>query len=717
MADLVNTSGFRSAAAASGAPPLRLDAIDYDMINRGFAEGFAQGKKILDDLRDLEIAPQVQALKKKSIEAESLNLDRIQSVLSGETPAVRQEGDFDIATLSGAPIGRRPAPTQDSLTLQTPDGGIVRRDYVIDPRTGVRTQVGEDIEILPAAPKDAEATVDPLSESDPDPLDFSAEQTSQPGATSGAQHGVRSVGPKGVVLGVQKTRAAAGANSSGGGDSYSKQADNDYLKDSADAAATAQRVLPKLQAFAKLNKGTSSGPLVGSRPVAWVRSLFDGDVATLNAFTNDFAKLAREGFPGSVSNAEMNLFRSAGPSVANPEKTNATLVSVMMPVYQRSAEKYGMAREWVSRNGSLDGFDGLWNQYINEVPTVPEAVLGRASSGKKEDVAAALDMLANTPAQPRVGFKDFVALKRFGRVPNADIQTLSNKGASILVGPDGELKAPEVLRQEVEASIRAKYPSAPSSEQNLRAAANYDAATEAILEGATRAGLNSAVDDAVQPTPAPAAAPAGKTIGDVLNKEIDPTRESLTLPSVHPTTKLPDGRTVTMIDDPTTAEVPLPDRVQDTGFDGVYEEYAGIPGPFKLTGGDLIGRVIEAVGGPEAPGKMNTGEVSDKFLSFLEKNREKIASDPRLRAKVNFVVRDSVAAYVPEQQAGEGQRWYESNPSRIDTAKTLQRRARLQAALFSARLNGLVRLPSLASEPAPSAVPSGIDDTQVVTAR
>lgn len=727
MANLVNTSGFRSAAAASGAPALRLDAVDYDMINRGFAEGMAEGKKLLDDLRDLEIAPAVQEVKKKQLALQSGVLDRSQQVANGELAPVTENGDWFVDSTTGQQIQRKAAPTADSIVVEK-NGALVQQRYSTDPYT-LERKLLDEVEIMPAnpaapsgAPATGSAPEGSASEPDPDPLDFSAEHPAQvagAGAAAAPTYGVRSIGPKGLVLGVQRPRATGTKASGAGADSYAKQADNDYLKDAAEAATTAQKVLPKLQTFAQLNKETASGPLVGAKPVAWVRSIFNNDVATLNALTNDFAKLAREGFPGSVSNAEMNLFRSAGPSISNPDKTNATLVSVMMPIYQRGAEKYGMAREWVARNNSLDGFDSLWNQYINEVPTVPKAVLDRAASGKKEDVAAALDLLANTPAQPKVGFKDFVALKRFGRVPAADVQTLSNKGARILVGPDGQLKSPDTLRQEVEQSIRAKYPSAPSSEENSRAAANYDAATEAILEGASRVGLNSAVDTAVQPTPAPTLVKpqGGKTVGDVMNLDINPKRETKSLPTLHPTRTLPDGREVMMIDDPATAEVPLPERARSAGYGGNYEEYAGIPAPFKRTKGNWLGRVVESVGGPEAPGKVNSGEVSDKFVSFLQKNRTKIASDPKFRAKVNFVIRDSVAAYDFERTKAPGQRHFELPPVRLNVDKTLQLRARLQAALLSARLNGLVRFPALPSEPTPASIPAGVDDIQVTAAQ
>lgn len=719
MSNPLNSIGVRSAAAAQPAPAIRVETLDYDQINRAFSQGWADGMRIKKDLADLE---------DRKIERQNAQEDRAraQAVAAGKQPAVVENGGWFVDSLTGRPIQRKAAPREDSIIVQK-NGAYIQQRYSTDPYT-LERKLLDEVEIMPANPAASggvsaasPAAEGPALDSEPDPLDFSSEQPAAPSEAPSAApiYGVRSVGQKGLVLGVQRPRATSTEASGAGGDSYAKQADNDYLKDAAEAATTAQKVLPKLQTFAQLNGETASGPLVGAKPVAWVRSLFDNDVATLNALTNDFAKLAREGFPGSVSNAEMNLFRSAGPSISNPGKTNATLVSVMMPIYQRGAEKYGMAREWVARNKSLDGFDSLWNQYINEVPTVPKAVLDRASSGKKEDVSAALDMLANTPAQPRVGFRDFVALKRFGRVPAADVQTLSSKGAAVLVGADGKPKSPELLRQEVEQSIRAKYPSAPSSEENSRAAANYDAATEAILEGASRVGLNSAVDAAVQPTPAPTLVKpqGGKTVGDVMNLDINPKRETKSLPALHPTQTLPDGREVTMIDDPATAEAPLPERASSAGYGGNYEEYAGIPAPFKRTKGNLLGRVVESVGGPEAPGKVNSGEVSDKFVSFLQENRTKIASDPKFRAKVNFVIRDSVAAYDPERTNAPGQRHFERPPVRLNADKTLQRRARLQAALLSARLNGLVRLPALPSEPTPASISAGVDDIQVTAAR
>lgn len=689
MADLTKTSGFR--AAASSAPSLPVQAVDYDMINRGFAEGWAEGKQLLQDLKDFEIAPAVQDLKKKQIAAESKNIDRTQNVLDGVLPAVRQEGNYDISALSGDVVGSY-QPKPEGITLQREDGAYVRRGFVTNPRTGELSQVGEDIEILPAPAPAADAQLSGADFENP----FYDPQYAEGGAPAGVAGAVQprvSLGANGanVRFGTGSSRAAGG----GGGNAYLKSADNDAIKSYADDATKAEALASVMQDFAKVNATTSTGPVAGFRKgpinVPKVAALFgEGNLQTLQSYSDRFRQLAKAGMAGSVSNYEQQIFESAVPGPDKSQEVNAAILATYLPAMQRSQQKSAFAREWTSANGSLNGFESTWQQYVKDVPVLDSKLIDRMRAGdlKPENALEAISKgAAGNPSY--LDFKQYLQLKKSGSVPDQLVTSPLRDPSKVLLNPDGSHKDFPTIANELAARVKAVYPFAPDPGSNPSVDANYVAATQKLLQTAATQGVNQAVDVGTGAAPAPAAKPSAgnKTVAQALSEHQDDARPANSLPSsIFEQETLPSE-----LRGPGTSVLPGgKGYLVDESSRGLAKQ-VGVPEPFVRPKQGLVGR---ALGLPDQT-KL-TEDVSPDFDQYLSQNAMTLREDPEAAAKVQGMVRRAVADYSSSRLA----RSKSNDPSgrKLNEAATRRRRAQMQALLFKHRLNGTIKLPKLETD-------------------
>lgn len=73
---------------------------------------------------------------------------------------------------------------------------------------------------------------------------------------------------------------------------------------------------------------------------------------------------------GSISNAENALFASQAPGLQTTPEGRKTLLGIARGVAKRSILRDELAQKWFRQNGSLQGFEQSWSQYIEQNPLI-----------------------------------------------------------------------------------------------------------------------------------------------------------------------------------------------------------------------------------------------------------------------------------------------------------------------------------------------------------
>jgi hypothetical protein len=114
---------------------------------------------------------------------------------------------------------------------------------------------------------------------------------------------------------------------------------------------------------------------------------------------------------GAISNAEMGLFMAAAPGLANTPQGNVALFDMIDAMADRQIERASAAERYRQQhNGTLDGFEGEWNSYIEANPLIVKGQGGgvRLNVGSRREQggaaqtggipSGAVEMLRSDPA-------------------------------------------------------------------------------------------------------------------------------------------------------------------------------------------------------------------------------------------------------------------------------------------------------------------------------
>lgn len=95
---------------------------------------------------------------------------------------------------------------------------------------------------------------------------------------------------------------------------------------------------------------------------------------------------------GAISNAEMNLFMAASPGMQQTAEGNAALLDMAESIADRAIQRVQEMEMWRQRNGTIQGFEAAWSEYINSNPIVTEdKILGQAPTGAQGGVQSYKD--------------------------------------------------------------------------------------------------------------------------------------------------------------------------------------------------------------------------------------------------------------------------------------------------------------------------------------
>ena len=76
---------------------------------------------------------------------------------------------------------------------------------------------------------------------------------------------------------------------------------------------------------------------------------------------------------GAISNKEMELFQQAAPGLTQTPQGNKVLLDIAEKVADRQQMRLAEMEKWRAANqGSLDGFEPAWAQYVNENPILSQ---------------------------------------------------------------------------------------------------------------------------------------------------------------------------------------------------------------------------------------------------------------------------------------------------------------------------------------------------------
>lgn len=110
--------------------------------------------------------------------------------------------------------------------------------------------------------------------------------------------------------------------------------------------------------------------------------ILSGDSAARGAFRSLAmeAQLAfTEKTKGSITDLEMAMFREAVPNLSQTPEANAMIAQVMQAGAARVQTRAAFFENWARKNGSLEGAQEVWTEYMRDNPIIERAQSGELS--------------------------------------------------------------------------------------------------------------------------------------------------------------------------------------------------------------------------------------------------------------------------------------------------------------------------------------------------
>ena len=133
-------------------------------------------------------------------------------------------------------------------------------------------------------------------------------------------------------------------------------------------ARDAQQLSQDAKRFKDLNEKTSTGPLTGSGPVAWVRKLGDADLQEMESISNKLVPQMRQPGSGSTSDFDAKMFAKGTIGIDKDKKANDAIALGMIAKTKLNQDRADFMRAYLEGNGTLRGADQAWSTYANANP-------------------------------------------------------------------------------------------------------------------------------------------------------------------------------------------------------------------------------------------------------------------------------------------------------------------------------------------------------------
>ena len=144
-----------------------------------------------------------------------------------------------------------------------------------------------------------------------------------------------------------------------------------------EANARNQGVLAQdAQRFKQLNEETTTGPIAGSDPVAWIRSIGDDNVTEMKAIQSRLTPKMREPGSGTTSDFDAKMFQAALFGVNKNKGANDAIANAMITKAKAEKDRVAFNSAYLQANNTLRGADAKWAEYAESNPIFDPASEG-----------------------------------------------------------------------------------------------------------------------------------------------------------------------------------------------------------------------------------------------------------------------------------------------------------------------------------------------------
>lgn len=159
----------------------------------------------------------------------------------------------------------------------------------------------------------------------------------------------------------RKSREAFQAKSYATGDKLVSGIEND--------AREAGQFTQDAQRFQQLNANTTTGPVSGSTPVAWLRKAFgDSGLQEMDSIASKLVPRMRVPGSGTTSDFDARMFQRSTVGVDKDKSVNDSIAAGYVASGKNQQDRAEFMRAYLEANGTLRGADQNWTSYINANP-------------------------------------------------------------------------------------------------------------------------------------------------------------------------------------------------------------------------------------------------------------------------------------------------------------------------------------------------------------
>lgn len=145
------------------------------------------------------------------------------------------------------------------------------------------------------------------------------------------------------------------------------QAEKRLAEEQANARGS-QAMAQDAEQFKALNERTSTGPISGSAPAAFVRGIFDPDIQTMRSISDRLTPKMREPGSGATSDFDARMFQSALFGVNKNPESNRAIADAMILKAKAEKDRVSFMESYLAQNNTLRGADSAWTQYAEANP-------------------------------------------------------------------------------------------------------------------------------------------------------------------------------------------------------------------------------------------------------------------------------------------------------------------------------------------------------------
>lgn len=123
-----------------------------------------------------------------------------------------------------------------------------------------------------------------------------------------------------------------------------------------------------LERFNEINEKDITGPSVNFTIIGGVKKFFDPELQEAESITSRLVPFLRNGLPGSSSNLDVAMFKSAGPEITKNKEANKNRLAAIKAALQNQSERTQFDNDFFTVHSHMDGADREWRKYLEANP-------------------------------------------------------------------------------------------------------------------------------------------------------------------------------------------------------------------------------------------------------------------------------------------------------------------------------------------------------------